>query len=179
MNLIPNNEKKQMVKSFYFRLAILFLTVIGVSLFILSVGTLPAYLLSFTKDSLINTKLEIQKAEPVPVPDQETLAVIDDLDKKLAIIETEKDGKFIFSKKIIDAILLKKIPEIKIIQISYNNDSPEGKTVNISGTAPSREILLSFRESLEDDTVFKKVDMPISNFIKGRDIQFNLSLMPS
>ena len=140
---------------------------------------MPAYLLSSTKDSLINAKLEAQKAEPVPVPDRETLAVIDDLDKKLGVVEGEKAGNFIFSKKIIDAILLKKIPAIKITQISYTNDSAEGKIVNISGTAPSREILLLFRESLEDDTLFKKVDLPISNFIKGRDIQFSLSLIPS
>ena len=42
------------------------------------------------------------------MPDRETLAVIDDLDKKLGVVEGEKAGNFIFSKKIIDAILLKK-----------------------------------------------------------------------
>ena len=76
-------------------------------------------------------------------------------------------------------ILLKKSPNIKITRISYKDDLKTGKKIDIEGLAPNREVLLLFRRALEDSTVFSKVDLPISNFIKGSNIKFHLSLIPS
>ena len=61
----------------------------------------------------------------------------------------------------------------------YENDATKGKKVTVLGIAPSRELLLLFRRALEDDVAFKKVDLPISNFVKGSNIEFSLSLIPS
>jgi hypothetical protein len=72
------------------------------------------------------------------------------------------------------------MPDIKITQILYDNTVAKGdKKVNIQGTAPSRERLLIFRQALEGNPAFKKVDLPISNFVKGSNIQFSLSLTPA
>ena len=183
INLIPNKEKKEMVKSFYYKLVVLFLIVAGFSFLIFSVATLPSYFLSFTRNNIINAKLEMQKAEPVPIPDQKTLSMIKDLNNKLSLIEKNQDNKFFVSKNVINNILFKKAPSIKITDISYENnsstDSLKDKKISIDGTAPSREVLLSFRQALEDDVNFKSVDLPISNFVKGSNIQFYLSLIPS
>ena len=121
----------------------------------------------------------MQKSEPVPLPDQQTLLAIKDLNNKLTLIENAQNNKFVISEKVINAIILKKIPKIKITDISYENDSLKGKKISIQGNAPSREILLLFRQALEDSVAFKQVDLPISNFVKGSNIQFYLSLIPS
>lgn len=171
-----------MVKGFYFRLVVLFLVAGSISIVIAFVALLPAYFFSSVKSNLVNSKLEAQKLEPVPLPDQETLAVIKDLDKKLGLIERASARSFIVSEKVINAVILRKTPAIKITDISYQkdpkNDPNKGK-ISVQGTAPSREVLLLFRKALEDDTNFKNVNLPISNFVKGSDIQFYLSLIPS
>ncbi len=69
--------------------------------------------------------------------------------------------------------------DIKITKISYQADKAKGGTVSIAGTAPSRDRLLLFKKALDDDNNFTKVDLPISNFVKGSDIQFNLTLVPA
>jgi len=79
---------------------------------------------------------------------------------------------------VINAILLKKRSDIKITQISYQNDT-RGRKIGVTGTAPSREVLLFFRLALESSPAFKSVDLPISNFVKGSNIQFYLNLIPS
>ncbi len=172
-----------MRKGFYFRLLVLFLVMGSVSIIIAFVAILPAYFLSSVKSNLINTKLEAQKREVVPLPDQETLAVIEDLDKKLDIIEKANKSKFVVSERVINAVLAKKMPEIKITDIAYEknskNDPTLGPRISIQGSAPSREMLLLFRKALEDDATFKSVDLPISNFVKGSNIQFYLSLIPA
>ena len=48
--------------------------------------------------------------------------------------------------------------------------------MNISGIATNREVLLSFGKALEYDISFSKVDLPISNFVKGKNISFRLTV---
>ena len=67
--------------------------------------------------------------------------------KKLSLIENAEENRFSVSEKIVDALLQKKRSDIKITQIFYQNDAVRGKRVDVVGTAPSREVLLLFRNS--------------------------------
>ena len=174
-----------MVRGFYRRLAIVFLFVIGLSFFVASVTILPAYFVSSIKKNLAYAKLENQKKEPVPLLDQETLTDIKNLREKLSLIENAEQVKFNVSTKVINEIILHKTPNIKITEIVYNsplfsdkNHQTDSKII-VSGVAPSREVLLSFRLALEGDVLFKKVDLPISNFVEGSNIPFYLNLTPA
>ena len=178
INLIPNEEKKKKVKDFYFRLSVVFLIVLGFSMIIASVMILPSYFLSSVNKNLINARLEMQKNEPVPLLNQETLVIISDLENKLKLIENTKQDKYIISQWVISEILLKKMNDIKITEIVYDNTFSKGKNISVSGIAPNRERLLLFRRELEDDIAFKEVNLPISNFIQGSNIKFSLKLIP-
>lgn len=179
INLIPNQEKKKKVKDFYFRLTIVFFIVLGVCMIIGSVLILPSYFLSSVRKNINEERLQMQKNEIVPIPDQNTVTAIKNLNIKLNIIENAEKDRYLVSQKVINAIMLRKMPDIKITEISYDNSTLEGKKVTIRGLAVSRERLLLFRRALEDDVAFKKVDLPISNFVKGSNIEFYLNLIPS
>jgi len=179
INLIPNEEKKRKVRDFYLRLLVVFFVVLSVPILIAAVGILPSYFLSSVKKDLINNKLEKQQKEPIPPLDQKTLDTVEDVNNKLSLVEKNKANKYIVSQKIINEIISEKIPDIKITEILYQNDPIKGKTVKVNGSAKSREQLLLFRRALEDNTAFQKVDLPISNFVKGSNIQFYLNLIPS
>jgi hypothetical protein len=146
---------------------------------IASIAILPSYFLSSVEKNSVNVKLELQKKEPVPLLDEDTLKTIEDLKNKLNLIENVPKKEETFSQKVINEIILKKMPNIKIKEISYQNNGNKGKIINVNGIAPNREVLLSFRRALEDDASFSKVDLPISNFVKGTNIRFYLSLIPS
>ncbi|SRR5258708_525616 len=178
INLIPNEEKKRKARDFYFRLLVVFIFMLATFFFILSISILPSYVLSSVRKNFSNDKLVTQKNEPVPEINQKSLAVIKDLDNKLTIIEKSEKNIYSVTGKIINEVLTKKMSDIKITKISYENDPLNGKKINILGAAPSRERLLSFRRALEEDINFKKVDLPISNFVKGSNIQFSLSVIP-
>src|SRR3989344_1547705 len=178
INLIPNEKKKEMKKIFYYRILVLFLFMLGFCIFVFFIALLPSYVTSYTKLNLANLLLEQQKNEAIPLPDQQTLESITDLDKKLTLLESAEQDNFIFSEKVIDNVLLKKAPAIKITQISYEGDGAGGQKILMGGTAPSREMLLSLRRSLETDPSFKSADLPISNFVQGSNIRFFLTLIP-
>jgi hypothetical protein len=179
INLIPKEEKKRMTTDFYFRITVLFLVLFGSCILIASIAILPSYFFSSMKNVLADTKLEIQKREPLPLLGEQSLLIIKDINKKLDLVESSEKNKFLPSQKVINSILLKKRPDIKITQILYENDVAKGKKISITGTAPSREVLLLFRKALEDSSNFKSINLPISNFVKGSNIQFYLNLIPS
>ncbi len=124
------------------------------------------------------TKLEDQKKQAIPAAGQNTLATISDLSAKLNLIETKEKDKYLVSQKVINEVVLRKMPDIRVTEFNYSTSSA-GSQIKIRGVAPSRERLLLFRKSLEDDVAFKQVDLPISHFVKGSNIQFDINLIPS
>lgn len=178
INLIPSEEKKRIIKDFYLRVVVVFLVVFSISIFILNLILIPALSYSSIKKNLSITQLEQQKNNPPVEFAFGAENLVENISKKINIINEAQKDKFLVSDKVINKILLKKTPGIKITEINYNNDITKGKSLDIRGEATTREALLVFKNTLERDTDFKRVDLPISNFIKSTNIQFNLVLIP-
>ncbi|MFA6258039.1 MAG: hypothetical protein WC671_03485 [Candidatus Paceibacterota bacterium] len=179
INLIPKEEKKKIITDFYYRLIILFIVMLDLCILVAFISLLPSYFISSMKHSFISMKLENQKLEPLPLAGEDSLALVKDINNKIISIEKFDKNKFFLSNSVINAIVLNKRSDVKITQILYENSGKSGKKISITGIAPSREVLLLFREALENSSAFKSVNLPISNFVKGSNINFNLSLIPS
>ena len=178
INLIPNEQKKKMKRDFLMRALVVSLFVFGFIMIVGSVALLPSYFHVVVKSNLVKSKLSIQENTPIPEIETEVMSKIDNLNKKLGLIETAHNNSFVVSNRVINDVVLKKIPEIKITDISYENTA-KGRQIRVNGEAPSREKLLIFRLALENDPAFKQVDLPISNFVKGTNINFFLTLVPA
>ena len=179
INLIPNHEKKKKMKDFYFRFTIVLFILLGFCALVGAASLLPTLFLSGLERNLAHTKLLAQKNEPPTLADRNLSETVTDLDRKLKLVESAAAGRYLVSQRVIRAITLRKMSDIQITRIAFENSPVNGKQVDLSGLAPSRERLLLFRQALENDTAFQKVDLPISNFVKGSNIQFSLSLTPS
>ncbi len=180
INLIPNQEKKVVIEGFYYRILASFFIALGLTMVILFTILLPSYILSLEKKNSVNDKLLMQQKEPVSSDDKTVTDFINNLDQKLSLVEKSEKSKFVFSEKVIDEILFRKLSNIKILSISYTNNKDTGiSSISVSGTAPNRETLLSFRQALEESKMFKNVDLPISNFVKGSNIRFSINLTPA
>jgi hypothetical protein len=179
INLIPNQEKKKKVKDFYFRLLAVFIAMLGFCAVVGAASLMPSYFLSATEGTLVQEKLAAQQNEPPTEADQSLSSITADLDRKLSQVESAEKSRYLVSRRIINEIAVRKMPDIKIVKFTYENGAAGGRKVTILGRAPSRERLLLFRQALEDDTAFQKVELPISNFVKGSNIEFSLSLIPA
>jgi Tfp pilus assembly protein PilN len=179
INLIPIEKKKKNVVNFYYRFTAVVFFMLGISALVATFALLPSYVLSSMKKNIVNQKLEIQALEPIPKLNEQTVTTLNSLNSQLDLIEKIKDNKYVVSQKAIEEIISRKISGIKITSIFYENSPVNGKKISINGIASSRERLLLFRQAFEDYSVFKKVDLPISNFVKGSNIKFNLNLIPS
>jgi len=179
INLIPNEEKKRMVRGFYYRVMVVFILGLAFAVFITVAATSPAYFLSSVKKNLAIDTLEAGIKEEVPLLDQSTEKLLADLNNKLSIVESARLHDFLISEDVFNAIILRKLPDIKISRIAYDVGQNKGEKIMIRGLASSRERLLLFRRALEESSSFREVDLPISNFVRGSNIEFSLSLTPN
>jgi Tfp pilus assembly protein PilN len=177
VNLITTDGEKKVVKSFYFRLAIVFFLMLSIATFIALIVILPAYFLALNKKNTADDKLsEIEKNWLTQTVDKKDLKTTRNLIDKLNSLEDYRRHKYVISKEVISRIISKKNTGTKITNIFYDN-SQQTKKISIEGLSDSRQQLLVFRRALEKDAAFKSVDLPISNFVKGSNISFRLNLI--
>lgn len=177
INLLPTEEKNKINKNYASRLSVFYLYVLSACFFIASVAFLPAYFYFSLKDKIALQKKETISALPVPTPDKETEGIIKDMNFKMTLIEKTEGEKYSVLDMMINQVIASKLPDIKINQFYFNITEEGKKAVEIRGEAPNRERLLMFRNSLEQNKTFAVVDLPISNFVKGQNIDFSINLI--
>ena len=65
---------------------------------------------------------------------------------------------------------------IKITNISFTNGAPEQSKIIVEGKAPNRESLTTFGDLVEGRAEFASVELPVSNFVKEKDIDFSMTI---
>jgi hypothetical protein len=182
INLIPNEEKKKMVRGFQFRFITLSLAMAGLSTIIATITILPSYFISTQKNYLIDKRMSEDDSSVEDLSSKSILNTVTQLNTEMSLVEKNMMGKFVVSEKIINGILLKKPLAVKVTDISYESSLSGGlvsmRKASVYGIASNREVLIDFRRKLEDSGLFSRVDLPISNFVKGSNIKFFLSVIP-
>lgn len=179
INLIPNEEKKKIRKDFYMRVVIVSFFVLGLSILVSNIMLIPALFYASLEKDIANTNLGLNQSELNLNLDDNKKDLISVIENKISTIKKSQASKFLVSERIIMPVLNKKNEGIKINSIDLSFDNNGDRKINLKGKASSREKLLSFKKSFSQDINFKNVDLPISNFVKSTDIEFNLILIPS
>ena len=174
-NLLPENLKIAMAREYRLRLVIVAIACFGVCGVIFFISLLPAYVISSTKESLVNQRFDTVHATALSKSDPATLKTLADAKAKLALIE--KFGDKLPVSLIIDKVLFAQSSEIKITGLSFTEEKGTSRNVTISGIASPRQALLSFSKKLEKEKTFTAISLPVSNFQKNKDIEFALTLV--
>jgi len=176
VNLLPQEEKELLVQEEKWKL-ILILEIILLAFFI------SLALILFSIKTYISGQVEAQK---ILLSQKELDAPhIQQLEKNI------KDNNLIFAQlhsfyqeRISVTGALEKISQVlpeKLYLSTLNftvltsQQSKYSAQISLSGFAPTRELLLEFKERLEGQEHFKEVYFPASNWLKPTDINFSVS----
>lgn len=173
-NLLPDNLRNKIKKDYRFRLSIVVLLFIILTQVSFLIFLFPSWLISYyrEKDYLVKNDEISKNISAIPVAS--TTAVIKSLNEKLLNINNVLDYPEILP--IIDQIILAKTSSIRIADISYTvNDSKSG-VININGMGDKRDSIVAFTDNLRKIDSFSKVDLPISNLAKDKNIDFSISI---
>jgi hypothetical protein len=179
--LLPEKEIRTLKREYRTRLFITLLFFVCFAVLVGLVSLLPAYLFSSfqEKEALSNLdsiKEERQDNEASEISKE--LVLVNDLVKKIK----SNQNSFIPSD-LITRVILEKTPGISLtaFQISGSTESNKNSTTTttlivIQGGALSRESLINFKSNLEANPLFTKVELPVSDLTKSKNIPFSIRL---
>ncbi len=175
VNLLTIFEKKRILKEYRIRLAIVSLLTTSLLLTISIILLVPSYILSSRKHSTVFKQLSLEKKKITTLAEgKDPIKITKDINNKLDILKkantTLPDPYYV-----IVTIIKHKPKGIFIKSILYDKNENEEK-ITISGISENRETLLIFLRSMESESRFFGVELPISSFVKGENINFSMRI---
>ena len=175
LELLPNKQKKDVKREYALRrltVALILLSIAG----IISLASIsPSYFLSIEKEKIV--KKEFERAEKANNEKTDDKAFQDDIKRTKEMINLLKPSdKYVSIGEIISNIVDNKNSGVRIDGINITSYKGNQYQIILNGNAASRDILKSFAEHIKNAGLFEGVDLPISNFTKIADIDFNITL---
>jgi Tfp pilus assembly protein PilN len=173
---LPYEEKQIVAREYRKKLLLIYVALVMFAGIAWIASLVPSYILvSLNRDEAIAQKqspISDIGADAVSLTEKE-LAIAQEKLFVLTPLVSRQPISFVLTK------LFSRIPHgVTISSITMNRSVTKGMVV-VSGIATTREVLVSFAKALEGEAFFKKVELPVSNFTKGKDVPFSISLNAS
>lgn len=167
LNLLPSNKKKQLKNQRLYSaikeavvLIILFTSIIAIMLWVSRY-----YLEKQLADLIVTNSLQLKSQE-------QTALKIQTINNKLKTIDNLQKNRYHLGQ------LIQQLTTITPASISYNQIRFffQQKTIELSGTAKTRNDLLSLKNSLETTKWIKKINLPMDNLVNKENNQFQITI---
>lgn len=175
INVLPDQEKKNIKRIYWARFSSVLFNILSFMTILTMISLFPSYIYSKAKESEVDQKLMQFNIENPGDEIQNLDKMIKSINKD-AIVLKEKTPKYFFSENILKEILSLRTKGIIYSQIVYNKKNPNTTTLEIRGQADDRTALKNFKIGLEESAKYKKVELPISNFIEKKNLDFIIYL---
>jgi len=176
LNFLQEKNKKQIIYEYSLRLFVYLLTFIFISTLVLISCFFPSFFFAKYKSGIVNKQLESVRQKSANNND-DPIAFIKNVNKLSAVL-SDKNVAGTTYVDVIKKIVLLKNKDIKISSITINEENiAGGKKILLSGTANTRDSLTLFENYLKTDGYFNSVIFPVSDFIKGSNSDFSITLI--
>jgi len=172
INLIPPEAQRRIRFEYGARVLTVWLLLWALAGVLIGVATLPSYLLVSERLQSISGELDTVRAS-ADSDNATARALIIAREQSQLIREAEEMPRFSTVVSVVEAAAKS---GISISSYGFSRDRADLAPVVVGGTAESRQALASFRDMLLTNPLVTRVDLPISNFARDRDIDFSLSI---
>ena len=171
INLLPQHEKKKLLKEFRLRFVVLALLTLLLLEVIMFVSFIPSYYSLTAATSDLETSLAFKKKQAPPGSD----ATQNDLNTIKNEIALLKFGNETLPSDIMTTVFAAKPQGVNVSRFTYGH-SASAISVQLSGVAGTREDLLLFERLLRNSPLFSNVSHAQNFITKRTDIEFQLTL---
>lgn len=173
INLLPQSEKKKLLREYRLRLAVivlwgmLMLEIIAFGLFV------PSYLAISSSTSALSVVLEDIQSH-APDGSNETKRHLNLINQEIASLKVGGASTELFPSQLLTELLAVKSSGIAITGFSYAR-AGTSVTVQLNGNAATREDLIAYRSALTSNVHFSDPKYAQSYITKKTDIDFTLT----
>ncbi len=178
--LLPPDARERVRHEYRLRELAVFLIAIAAALFLAAAILIPTAIISNTRQSDASMRATTLLGSASAQDSQSLRRWVLNTNKKIAFFAPDKE--FNRPYDLFLTILGQKIAGIRITAISLDKQVDKKGvatfTIRLSGIAADRQTLLNFQAALNALNQFTKASVPVSDFTKNKDIDFNLTLSP-
>lgn len=176
LNVLPIEEKKSLKKEHTFRYLNLILGTISFISVVAIMLLFPSYFYSAAKEDLAEQSLEDFNKDNPEIIVGNINDTINKVNKNLKII-SKADISYKVSEKIFTNLLASRPANITFSQILLKKNE-EGKfELEVMGQAEDRASLRDFKTVLDGIEEFSEVNLPMSNYLEKKDLNFTINIM--
>lgn len=180
INLLPLQEKTKIRNEYLGRISVVSLYFFLGAVLIGGILLIPVAVSSSNKKAELEERLSLIRINVAKDADRSN-AAIKDLKSRLAVLNrktgTDRAPSQIFEKIIFEKTISQGGKGVGLSGFSYEKIfDKSGFMVKINGTANDRKSLLNFVKALQDNGGFKEVKVPVSDFAKGKNLEFSLEI---
>lgn len=175
VNLLTSQQKNIIAREYKRRRSVVWFCALAFIAASSLVLLLPSLLYVVNDHREVSRRLAAEKGRATQAAEgEDPVVIVKEVNRKLAILKRVRI-ELPLPDSVITA-LLENIPAgVKVTSISYERKKDDG-LVLVGGVAPDREALLAFLKVLRQEPLFSEVDLPISSFVKNRDIDFSMKI---
>lgn len=173
INLIPPAGYTVLKREYLLRISASFSFLMAVVLFILTVSLAPTYILTSAQIGDYETRINNVEDEAAVFAEAERQVG----EAHMVLTQLQTVGQTEHTSDI-----LREIERIAPAGISFKTFyvSPEtentAQTVQVQGVAPTREMLIRFKNVLEESALFEKAEVPIADLARDVDLPFAITI---
>lgn len=179
MNLLPEEEKKNIRREYLFRFFTIASYFLALSFLLGAFAVFPYYLSARTELDRTSEKAETLNTLNVSVSTttEKTIADFSQFSDRIKLLGPVADSQNFVPIMVLKNILDVKPKGVKVTSFSYIGGAEVGGIkIVILGLASDRDSLLLFKKELSATGDFSLIDLPVSNFSEKTDIEFTLTL---
>jgi type IV pilus assembly protein PilM len=176
INLLPESVKKSLLREYWMRFSTILFDLITFMIFSASLLLFPAYFFSQAKEDLVENRLALFNKENPELLTNNIDNIINDINSKIVLLDKNLTTSYSVSDKIFGTILSSRTNGITFSQMFFNKKVGEDSVLEVHGIAKDRDSLRNFKTSLDSNTSFSSVELPISNFLEKTDLPFTVLL---
>lgn len=173
-NLIPHIVKQKILTDYKARRIIVVLLACIFFILTLFIFISPSFGYLFFEEKNVGAESEaIKKSDQFKKAD-EVLKAIQETNGQLRVVSLESGPLKI--TEAIEKIVQVKNASIHVTSIQYRTINASSSVITLEGKADKRDALKKFVTDLQNIPMFLSVELPISNFVKDKDISFTISM---
>lgn len=179
MNLLPEEEKKNIRHEYLFRFFTVVSYFLSLSFLLGAFAVFPYFLSARTELDRTSEKTEALNVLNVNVSTttEKIVADFSRFSDRIKLLIPVTDSQNLAPIGVLTNILAVKPEGVQITSFSYIGGAEVGGIkIVVLGVASNRDSLLLFKKELSATGDFSLVDLPVSNFSEKTDIEFTLTL---
>lgn len=174
-NLLPEALKEILGSQYKKRRTIVSLWVGIITVLFIYIALLPSYLHVYIDARDIENELAVHKQSQSFKDVDAMVQVVDKTNKDLSLLNDVKSSVSVTT--ILESLITEKGPDISFTDIAFTAKTATTSLITLRGVATDRDALVQLSRTLKGDPQFAEVNVPVSNFVKDKNIEFNVTVV--